>query len=205
MDQRRTAKAVMLCVVATTLLTITDLGSKAWAEAALSLERTAAPPPVCARDQLGRAGMQRLRGEIIELVPGYLELRYAENCGAAFGMLTDAPRWLRAGIFLGTGVVFVVILGAMFVRGSGGPLFAWSVPMVVSGALGNMVDRARAGYVVDFIHFHVHDSFHYPTFNVADITITIGLGLFLLDGLRRPAATAGEPQPGPAAPQTPGA
>ena len=50
------------------------------------------------------------------------------------------------------------------------------------------IDRLRLGYVVDFIHFHVYDKFHWPTFNIADTTITIGVALLLLDGLRRPEA-----------------
>jgi signal peptidase II len=81
----------------------------------------------------------------------------------------------------------------MFARGNGGPLFAWSVPLVVSGALGNMIDRVRLGYVVDFIHFHVYDSFEWPTFNVADSTITVGVALLLLDGMRRVEPSPGKP------------
>jgi signal peptidase II len=76
----------------------------------------------------------------------------------------------------------------------------------VSGALGNMVDRVRLGYVVDFIHFHVYDSFEWPTFNVADSTITIGVALLLLDGLRKPAeAPAGAAAPAPVPPEGSGA
>jgi signal peptidase II len=104
-------------------------------------------------------------------------------------MLDQSPRWLRAGVFLVAGTIAVFALMLMFVRGSGGQLFAWSVPLIVSGALGNMIDRVRLGYVIDFIHFHIHDSFEWPTFNVADSTITVGVALLLLDGLRRPAET----------------
>jgi signal peptidase II len=71
----------------------------------------------------------------------------------------------------------------MFVTGTGGKLFAWSVPLIVSGALGNLVDRVRLGYVVDFIRFHLQEGWEWPTFNVADSTITVGVALLLLDGL----------------------
>lgn len=202
MDQRRTVKAVLLCVAATAALTALDLGTKFWAEGALSTERTFEVPPACTPNEQGHYYMQRGRGEVIGLVPNYLELRYAENCGAAFGMLDEAPAWLRASVFLSAGVLAVIALGTMFVRGNGGPLFAASVPLIVSGAVGNMVDRVRVGYVVDFIHFHVYDRFEWPTFNVADITITVGVGLLLIDGLRKPEA-ATEPSPGTAASQTP--
>jgi signal peptidase II len=204
MQQPRTLKVVMLCLAATAALTVADLGSKAWAEGALSVERAFAIPPACTPNELGHVYSQRGRGAIIELVPNYLELRYAENCGGAFGMLHDAPKWVRTSVFLSAGLLFMGVLGAMFVRGAGGPLFAACVPLIVSGALGNMIDRVRLGYVVDFIHFHVHDSFHWPTFNVADITITVGGALLLLDGLRtREAASA--PSASPTASQTPSA
>lgn len=204
MEQRRTPKAVILCVAATALLTAADLATKAWAEGTLSVARTFEVPPACTPNEHGNYYMQRGRGEIIELVPNYLELRYAENCGAAFGMLDEAPRWLRASVFMTAGVLAVLALGAMFVRGSGGALFAASVPLIVSGALGNMVDRVRLGYVVDFIHFHVYDRFEWPTFNVADATITVGVAFLLLDGLRKPAQDAA-PAPSPAPSQGGGA
>jgi signal peptidase II len=204
MESRRTVKALILCLAATAALTVADLGSKAWAVAALSTERAFEVPPACTPNDLGHYYMQRGRGATIELVPNYLDFRYAENCGAAFGMLDDAPRWLRASVFLTAGILAIGALGTMFVRGSGGPLFAASVPLIVSGALGNMIDRMRLGYVVDFIHFHIYDRFEWPTFNVADITITVGVGLLLLDGLRKPEAAA-VTAPSPAPSQTPSA
>jgi signal peptidase II len=97
-------------------------------------------------------------------------------------MLNDAPRWLRYGLFMTAAAVAVVVLLWMLVRGSGGPLFAASVPFIASGALGNLVDRVQHVYVVDFIRFHIHDVFEWPTFNVADSTITVGVILLLIDG-----------------------
>jgi signal peptidase II len=73
----------------------------------------------------------------------------------------------------------------MFIAGRGGPLFAYSVPLVVSGAVGNLIDRARLNFVVDFIRFHVFDKWEYPTFNVADITIVVGVVLMVLDGFHK--------------------
>jgi signal peptidase II len=203
MTQPRPPRAIAACLIGLVLFTIADLWSKAWAERTLSHE--ASPPAngaVCTPDEHGHYYMQRVRGQEITLIDGFLELRYAENCGAAFGLLDQSPRWLRAGVFMSAGAVAVAALLIMFVRGSGGPLFAWSVPLVVAGALGNMVDRVRLGYVIDFIHFHIHQSFEWPTFNVADSTITVGVALLLLDGMRRPAS---EPKAGQAPPQQAGA
>lgn len=183
---RRSLRALAVCLVAFVALGALDLWTKRWAETELARERTGYRPPACAPDADGRWPFQRVRTRSVVLVDGYLEFRYAENCGAAFGMLDKSPVWVRAGVFVTAAVIAVGTLGWMFFSGSGGALFAWSVPLIVSGAVGNMVDRVRLGYVVDFIRFHVYDKFEYPTFNVADSTITIGVVLLLLDGMRRP-------------------
>lgn len=177
---RRSQKAIAICVVATLAMLAADLGTKEWASSNLSVERAGATPPVCA----GR-GLQRLPNEGKVLIEGYLELSYAENCGAAFGLLRDADDWVRRIVFGLAAFGAAIALMWMFVVGKGGPLFAWSVPFVVSGALGNLVDRLRYGYVVDFIRFHVEDKFEYPTFNVADITIVVGVALLFIDGWRK--------------------
>lgn len=187
--ERRTPRAIAIALVALFALTALDLWTKALAEDGLSRERVV-PVPVCTPNEHGQYSMQRVRTEPVVLVPDYLQLRYAENCGAAFGMLDEAPAWLRMTLFTSTAVGFITALFVMFVRGHGGPLFAWAVPFVVSGAAGNTIDRLRLGYVVDFIRFEVPGLFVWPTFNVADITIPIGMGLILLDGLRTPAPTA---------------
>jgi signal peptidase II len=186
MSDPRALRSITLCAIALIALTAFDLWTKEWAVRELSRERSSQVTAACTPDADGQYSMQRLRGESIVLVQDYLELRYAENCGAAFGLLDDAPRWLRIVVFMGAGVVAIAALIWMFVRGHGGKLFAASVPLVASGALGNMVDRLRLGYVVDFIHFHIRDGFEWPTFNVADSTITVGVALLLLDGLRNP-------------------
>ncbi|MDW8247267.1 MAG: signal peptidase II, partial [Sandaracinaceae bacterium] len=114
------------------------------------------------------------------------------NCGAAFGLLRNAPEGLRKGVFGIAAVLAVGMLLYLFIQGRGGPLFAWSVPLVASGALGNLIDRIRYGYVVDFIHvFYEPWNFDYPTFNVADILITIGVILLMIDSFRS------EPQASP--------
>jgi signal peptidase II len=182
------------CLLALVVFTAADLWSKAWAMEALSRPALSAPA-VCMPDADGRR-YQRLRTQSIVLVPDYLELRYAENCGAAFGLLDESPRWLRTGVFMAAGSIAIAALLWMFARRRGGALFAMAVPLVVSGAVGNMVDRVRLGYVVDFIYFHIHDRFEWPTFNVADATITVGVALLLLDGLKRPVPTSGAVDPG---------
>ena len=109
------------------------------------------------------------------IIRGVLQLHYLENRGAAFGM------------FHGKQLVFVIIacliiglIGANLYRIPPGkrysPLFA-SVCLITAGALGNMADRIVRGYVVDFIYFSL---INFPVFNIADIYICVGIGLFVL-------------------------
>jgi signal peptidase II len=186
---RRTLVSVVLCVVATLLLTWVDLGTKDWALDRLSHVPSVAPGAVCVANAEGITYFQRIPAQPLVLIDGFLELRYAENCGAAFGMLNDGPNWLRLLLFAPAAAAAVLGLLWLFWTGYGGRLFAYSVPLIASGALGNVVDRFRLGYVVDFIRFHVRDAFVYPTFNVADITITIGAGLLLIEGFSSPSRT----------------
>ncbi len=186
---KRSKRALIIAATATVALLALDLGTKHWASEALSVEHPGTPPEVCAES--GRN--QRLRAESTVLVDGLLELSYAENCGAAFGLLNDSPSWIRRSVFGVAAIAAAVFLFLFFIQGKGGDLFAWSVPLVVSGAVGNLADRVRLGYVVDFIRVHYDepfdllwwhfDRFEYPTFNVADITITIGVALLILDGI----------------------
>lgn len=180
----------MFMLAALVLYTFADLASKEWALDALSKERSGVKPAICEPDDQGYMRMQRLPTRTRTLIPNYLEFRYAENCGAAFGMLRTAPSWVRATIFGLAGIGACVVLTVMFMRGVGGRLFELSVPLVLSGAVGNLSDRVRHGFVVDFIRFHIKNSWEYPTFNVADISIAVGVGLLLLDGFRKQPSRA---------------
>jgi signal peptidase II len=185
----RSPLAIGLCFAATLGLCAADLASKGWAMETLSepvKTRIAKHPgellTLCRRPA---ATGQRCQRPPQVLVEGYLEFEYAENTGAAFGIGRDWPKALRIAVFGIAALAAAIGLLWMFISGKGGPLFAWSVPLVVSGAAGNLVDRARLNFVVDFIRFHVFEKWSYPTFNIADITIVVGVALMLLDGFHK--------------------
>ena len=132
-------------------------------------------------DQTTKAwAVRRLRLGDKEIIPGFLNFSYAQNPGVAFSMLDDhgdAGRW---------GLSIVAIIAATLVL-----YFFWKVPrsddrilgalaLLLAGIVGNVVDRARLGFVIDWIDFQF-GSWHYPTFNVADAAICIGAGLLILD------------------------
>ena len=120
----------------------------------------------------------------IELLP-VLELAYAENTGAAFSFLHDAggwQRWFFAGIAAVVGIGIAIWMARLKADQR---LLLSSLALVLGGAIGNLIDRVRFGYVVDFIAVHWHDHY-FPAFNVADSAITIGAGLMLLDMVLNP-------------------
>ena len=186
---RRTLGALLFMLLSLAVYTALDLGSKEWALDNLSRVRSAEPPPVCQPDEQGYTRIQRLPTDPKPLIRGYLVAHYAENCGAAFGLLRTAPSWVRAAVFGVAALGACVVLTMMFIRGAGGKLFGAAVPLILSGAIGNLSDRIRHGFVVDFIQVDPR-LFEYPTFNVADIAITVGVGLLLIDGMKKQAPAA---------------
>jgi signal peptidase II len=177
---RRDTRAILIMFVSLLLLTVADLGTKEWALDNLS-HASATQNPVCEPDAQGLRSFQRMPTAPKPFVDGVLRLNYAENCGAAFSMLRTAPGWVRALIFGIATIGAAVVLTTMFVRGSGGKYFAAAVPLILSGAIGNLADRIRHGFVVDFLQVDP-SLFNYPVFNVADIWIAVGVGLLLIDG-----------------------
>lgn len=119
----------------------------------------------------------------------HLNLVHMKNTGAAFSMFHTAPAWTF--VILGV-AVSVGILVWMRRHPRGETLMACALSLIMGGALGNVIDRAVRGYVVDFIDFYV-GSWHFAAFNLADSAITLGAGLLLLDMLlesRRAGARA---------------
>ncbi len=133
-------------------------------------------------DQATKAwAIRRLRfvGEI-ELIPGFLNLAYAQNTGVAFSMFDDGGdtgRWTLSLLAL-VAATLVVYFFWRTPRSDDRMLGALS--LLLAGILGNVTDRIRLGFVVDFIDFQF-GNWHYPTFNIADIAICTGAGLLILD------------------------
>lgn len=123
----------------------------------------------------------------VRAVTEWLNLTYVKNTGAAFSMFSNLPPWVF--VLLGVGVSIGIVV---WLRRNlyGQTLVAVAVCLILGGALGNVIDRVRHGFVVDFIDFHI-GTWHYAAFNVADVAISLGAGLLILDMildmLRKPA------------------
>lgn len=133
-------------------------------------------------DQSTKAwAVSRLRfGDDVQVIPGFLNLAYAQNTGVAFSMLDDYGDPGRWGLS-----VVALFAGALVLY------FFWRTPrsddrilgalaLLLAGIAGNVTDRIRLGFVVDFIDVQF-GSWHYPTFNVADMAIVTGAGLMIID------------------------
>jgi signal peptidase II len=135
-------------------------------------------------DQLSKAYITRhfMEFEFTRIL-AVLDVTCMHNVGAAFSFLASASGWQRW-LFIGlAGVVSIGII-VWLVRLPRGThaLLAAGLALVLGGALGNVIDRIRLGYVIDFIHFH-WDRAYFPAFNVADSAITVGAACLLLDAL----------------------
>ena len=110
-----------------------------------------------------------------------LDITCMHNVGAAFSFLASASGWQRW-LFIGlAGAVSIgIIIWLIRLPRGTHALLAAGLALVLGGALGNVIDRIRLGYVVDFIHFH-WDRAYFPAFNVADSAITVGAACLLLD------------------------
>ncbi len=112
-------------------------------------------------------------GQVFELLP-FFNLRLAYNEGAAFSFLADAGGWQRW-FFLIFAIVVVVLLMRWLRKLK--PEEGWTalgLSLVIAGAMGNLVDRAQYGHVIDFLDFHVA-GLHWPAFNIADSAIFLGV------------------------------
>ncbi len=109
----------------------------------------------------------------IPIIEGALHLTYAENKGAAFSMLSDS-RW----VFMSISTVAIIALSVFLFSGRvSSRLYEVSISMIISGGIGNMIDRIALGYVVDFIDFRLID---FAIFNGADSFVCVGAGMLIL-------------------------
>jgi signal peptidase II len=122
--------------------------------------------------------------ETLAVLP-FFNITYVHNPGAAFSFLADQggwQRWFFTAIAAIASIIFIVWLAKTSKKQT---MLSISFALILSGALGNLIDRVLFGYVIDFIDFHWSGT-HFPAFNVADSMIFIGAALMLLDSFMNP-------------------
>jgi signal peptidase II len=119
-------------------------------------------------------------GAIVSVIEGFFRLVIVWNRGVSFGLMSGEgalPPWLLSAV-----AVAVCVGLFIWLRRTDRPLTGWGIGLVMGGAIGNVIDRARWGAVFDFADFHV-GQWHWPAFNIADSAIVVGVGLMLLESI----------------------
>jgi signal peptidase II len=133
-------------------------------------------------DQASKAwAVRRLRaGEVVHVVGNTVRLAYAENPGIAFGRLQEGGefgRWMLAAL---ASLAVVGLLAYLFRTRRTDDRLLGAIALLLAGVAGNLTDRVRLGFVIDFIETYI-GSYQWPTFNVADAAICVGAALLALD------------------------
>jgi signal peptidase II len=120
-------------------------------------------------------------GESVPVIDGFFNLTYVRNPGAAFGFGGAFHNWIRYSLFLALPVLACLWLVVLLVKSlAGSKVMTYAYTLILAGAIGNLIDRFRLDYVIDFFDFYI-GRHHFATFNVADSAITIAAGLIILD------------------------
>jgi signal peptidase II len=119
--------------------------------------------------------------DAIPVIPGFFNITYVRNKGAAFGILSNLPELWRSAFFIGVTIIAVSAIIALIVK-THDRFAVYAFSLIAGGAIGNVIDRIRFGEVVDFIQWYVK-SHYWPSFNVADSAITIGVVLLAIEML----------------------
>ncbi len=125
--------------------------------------------------------------ESITVLPVF-SITYVHNLGAAFSFLADQGGWQRWFFTAIAGIASVVFIVWLAKTPKSQTLLSVAFALMLSGALGNLIDRVLFGYVIDFLDFHWNGS-HFPAFNIADSMIFIGAALMILDSFKQESDT----------------
>jgi signal peptidase II len=133
--------------------------------------------------------------DLVVVIDGIFELRYARNPGAFFSLGADLSPDFRRVLFVGASIIatgLIVRLYAQTQKNQG--ILRWALVFLLAGAIGNLVDRAMSGEVIDFAHLYWRGHLDWATFNVADTWIVVGLVLLGLDLVIPAKRTAAAPE-----------
>jgi len=118
----------------------------------------------------------------IEILPIF-NLTHVHNYGAAFSFLSEAGGWQRSALSILAIAISCLLLWWMRQTPKSNKLLGLSYSLILGGAIGNVIDRVAYGFVEDFIHFY-YQTWHFPAFNVADMAISLGAFLLIVDAFK---------------------
>jgi signal peptidase II len=190
----RAKKPIVSLVVIFVLSVVIDQGTKQWAQGELldeGFHQRTDDYPACGdlREDMMRDQFVRNHRKSISVVSGYFNFRYVENCASAFGLMSRVSESFRFPFFLIVSVLAIGFIPYLYIKTPPDQqLMIYALPFVLGGAMGNLIDRLVFRYVIDFVDWYIMvggKSMHWPTFNVADAAIVIGIALMILQIIPR--------------------
>lgn len=143
---------------------------------------------IAAVDQTVKLAVLVIRPQV-SAIPGFFALSFGTNTGAAFGLFQGFPLGVTV---LGGAILVAVLIYLIRVAHVATPLERTALSLLLGGASGNLIDRVRLGYVVDYLDLFV-GQYHWPAFNLADSAISIGVGCLVFLSIRDSAAVPRPP------------
>lgn len=123
--------------------------------------------------------------ESVSVIPGFFSITHGTNPGAAFGFLAKAPPPFRTFFLVIVSIVAIALILYFIVKNKATDnLLTLSLSLIMGGAVGNLIDRVRAGEVTDFLDFSIA-SYHWPAFNMADSFISVGAVILIYEIFKR--------------------
>ena len=119
----------------------------------------------------------------ITVIPGFFNITQVRNRGAAFGILSSTHGNWRSFFFMSVTIVAIAVIARLIWK-TQERLLLIAFALIAGGAIGNLIDRIRYGEVVDFIQWYVK-SYYWPSFNIADSAISVGVGLLIIEMLMK--------------------
>lgn len=179
-DQNRLKWLLLVCFLGTGF----DQVSKVWAQQNL------AEPYLAAQEIIVDGKIELIKKQIfyptriIEIVPHAVNLIYKENPAAAFSLTSSLPDWIRKPLLATVSILATMFFLIWYFRIKNDVLLLSAFSFILAGAIGNLSDRLRLGYVIDFLDVHAdflgYPYLHWPTFNIADSLIVLGaIGVLL--------------------------
>ncbi|MBL4818533.1 MAG: signal peptidase II [Deltaproteobacteria bacterium] len=164
---------ILLLVSITSLCIVSDQVTKVWAQRELAYEYSP-----------GKFFPQHE----ITVIPKVLNLIYKENAAAAFSLTSSVPEWFRKPFLITVSIIAGLFFLIWYFRLKNPHWFMLtSFSLIIAGAVGNLIDRVRLGYVIDFLDVYAgflgYSGLHWPTFNIADSCIVVGAFGILLESL----------------------
>ena len=135
---------------------------------------------ICALDQASKLYVHThfALGESLKVVPGFFSVTYVRNSGGAFGIFNDINPSLRTILFIIFPIfAFFIIFNILKKLNKKDRIQIVALSSIFGGACGNFIDRIHLSYVIDFLDFHIPNGWAWPTFNLADSFIVVGVAV----------------------------